>query len=1138
VGSVVRASLLASALVACGDPPHVEAPAPAPAPEPTVVVVPPTDVHPLQSWTERLTEQQQRAAVDPTYQPWMDEAGPVLPRPGDHATVGVAFTRRGAQISNRPLTDEQDVELAATAIVRGDARQALNDGEPQITGASVSTARGHGVTEWWRSLESGYEHGFTLEARPLAEASGSLEIEIAIGRLHAIASTNGAVLHDAHDRRIADYGMLVAWDASHRQLPVTMSVRGERVVLGIDDADATYPVIVDPMLGYFFEGTTQVYDNVAAISNISGGTAAAGFYVSTRSGTTWTQSASPMRCQAGSSVATSVGISSDGRYIFAGCDCPTCTAVQPGLMFQRSNLTTPAAMITGPGWTIAQRYGQTVALSENATTLFMGGADCSIAVFTGTPPATYTYQTTFSAGSGCTNGFRRLQFSNGRLLASPPNSGTRIYSGSGASWTLEATLDNGMGDISGSWAVVSSSGANGLTFYNGPPTWASVANYASNTSWWPGLGGTLGASGGGTYILSGTAVTQDLPSASLDTQTTDVAPDGSAIIAGGNIYRVGTASAQGAACGNSIECASGMCVDGFCCNSACGSTCDACSMARTGQANGTCAPLSTTVAPTVQCHTSTGMCDAIAYCTPTSTACPDTHAMAGTVCRAASTTDACDAPEVCTGSSDMCPTADARQAMGFDCRPSAGPCDIAEYCPGGTAPCPTDTFLPSGASCAGGSTGSCATGVCNGSSAMCVGSLQPAGHVCLARDPSNPCDVDDTCNGTDDVCRAAFASASTACVAAAMSGACDAPDHCSGTGLNCVDVVQPSMTPCRAAVAGGCDVAEACDGTSHVCPADAVLPAGVICRLQNGVCDVQEVCDGTTNMCPPDARQPSTFECRASAGACDPAEQCDGFGVSCPPNTLLGAGAACGSAGTACVTGGSCSGSSPTCQGGTFRPINTVCHLHDPSNPCELDSVCDGVDDVCNARFAPASTPCGPAVNGVCDAPDHCSGTSLTCMAVFLTGVECRASAGACDVAESCSGTSANCPPDAHEGASTVCRASTASCDPAESCDGTNASCPADVNTCSTMSDGGVGHDAGAGSDGALGDAGAAADGGDAAAAHDASAGDATSSAMDASGTPPPATGSCGCRVARAPTPIGLFGLGLVALVVRKRRRR
>jgi len=59
--------------------------------------------------------------------------------------------------------------------------------------------------------------------------------------------------------------------------------------------------------------------------------------------------------------------------------------------------------------------------------------------------------------------------------------------------------------------------------------------------------------------------------------------------------------AQGAACTVGGECASGPCVDGFCCASACTLTCTACSMVKTGMANGTCAAVSPNTDPDNDC---------------------------------------------------------------------------------------------------------------------------------------------------------------------------------------------------------------------------------------------------------------------------------------------------------------------------------------------------------------------------------------------------------------------------------------------------------------------------------------------------------------------------------------------------------
>ena len=47
----------------------------------------------------------------------------------------------------------------------------------------------------------------------------------------------------------------------------------------------------------------------------------------------------------------------------------------------------------------------------------------------------------------------------------------------------------------------------------------------------------------------------------------------------------------GETCGGDSQCYSGSCVDGVCCESACEGICEACSASKTGQADGSCAPI-------------------------------------------------------------------------------------------------------------------------------------------------------------------------------------------------------------------------------------------------------------------------------------------------------------------------------------------------------------------------------------------------------------------------------------------------------------------------------------------------------------------------------------------------------------------
>jgi hypothetical protein len=60
---------------------------------------------------------------------------------------------------------------------------------------------------------------------------------------------------------------------------------------------------------------------------------------------------------------------------------------------------------------------------------------------------------------------------------------------------------------------------------------------------------------------------------------------------------------NGQSCTTGSQCLSGNCpaADGVCCDTACGTKCNACTMAKTGVANGTCAPVTADTDPDNEC---------------------------------------------------------------------------------------------------------------------------------------------------------------------------------------------------------------------------------------------------------------------------------------------------------------------------------------------------------------------------------------------------------------------------------------------------------------------------------------------------------------------------------------------------------
>jgi len=417
--------------------------------------------------------------------------------------------------------------------------------------------------------------------------------------------------------------------------------------------------------------------------------------------------------------------------------------------------------------------------------------------------------------------------------------------------------------------------------------------------------------------------------------------------------------ALGAACTLNGECTSLHCVDGVCCNTACGGLCEACTAAKTGGADGTCAPVTSNTDPDNECAQDdpstcgkNGLCNGAKACAKwdNSTVC------APQVCENGTQTEhKCDGSGTCVAAVQTActPYVCGANACLTTCA-SDTDCVSTHYCDVATSPKVCKPKVAQGAVCAADnqcSSGHCVDGVCCDSacgglceacSAAKTGGVDGiCAPVASNTDPDNDCaqDPPGTC-GQNGLCDGAKACAkwdnTTVCaLQVCTNGTQTAERKCDGAGT-CVAGVQ---TPC----------------TPYVCGANACLTT----CASDGDCVPTHYCDLATSptVCKPKGAQGAvcTANDQCSSGNCVDGVCCD----------------------TACA--GLCEACSAAKTGGVDGTCAPVTSNTDPDDECAQDapSTC-GQTGVCNGAKACAkwdnTTACGSTCVSGTETDSYCNG--------------------------------------------------------------------------------------------------------------------------------------------------------------------
>jgi hypothetical protein len=114
----------------------------------------------------------------------------------------------------------------------------------------------HGeLTEWYVNDDRGLEQGFTIARPPAGERTSPVVLDLRVsGDLRGIPGTDageiefvaGSTARD-HPDALLRYGALRAVDALGHEVAAAMTIHGSSLRIAIRDADAAYPLIVDPL---------------------------------------------------------------------------------------------------------------------------------------------------------------------------------------------------------------------------------------------------------------------------------------------------------------------------------------------------------------------------------------------------------------------------------------------------------------------------------------------------------------------------------------------------------------------------------------------------------------------------------------------------------------------------------------------------------------------------------------------------------------------------------------------------------------------------------------------------------------------------------------------------------------------------
>jgi hypothetical protein len=161
--------------------------------------------------------------------------------------LGMQFSPSGVNV----LHGGTGFRMALLAYGHGTSLVSVSAASPQVYGNRVEYHHGS-LEEWYVNGPIGLEQGFTINRAPgTAVQDQPLTLVLTLSGDFVALRNNGkqslTLTAKANQSKLI-YSGLSAHDATNKELPAWIELDGKQLLLRVDDSDASYPVVVDPLI--------------------------------------------------------------------------------------------------------------------------------------------------------------------------------------------------------------------------------------------------------------------------------------------------------------------------------------------------------------------------------------------------------------------------------------------------------------------------------------------------------------------------------------------------------------------------------------------------------------------------------------------------------------------------------------------------------------------------------------------------------------------------------------------------------------------------------------------------------------------------------------------------------------------------